>query len=239
MVEKKQTQMFGGESLRYVSSYIHRKRGKDEAINLAIKGFMTQPLKSILDVGCGNGEFLFDWKNYFGIEKAVGVEPSEDAVKLLRKKWKAEDCINFQSAFAHHLPFESDSFDLVTSWSVLHWIGRNEYLQSIGELIRVCSKYLCVMDFVAHQDYMTPYHHLNGLYTYKQDFDSVISASGIMRRIEVLRYWVDPQSNTLCMISEEDLKPFDENIVSYHARKLVVYEKDFSHLPIKTEIDFS
>lgn len=94
------------------------------------------------------------------------------------------------------------------------------------------------MDFVARNDYRTPYHHRDGLYTYKQDFDNLISASGIMRRLEVLLWWVNPQNDELCMLEQKDLEKFEGNNISYHARKLVVYEKDYSHLPIRTENDF-
>lgn len=184
MKERKQTEAFDAESYRYISSYIDSGGRRD---TITPESMIKGSVNSILDVGCGNGDFLSDWKQVFSAKKAVGVEPSEGGVELLKEKWKQNTEMDFHASFAHDLPFETDSFDLVTTWSVLHWIGRNEYLQSIGEMMRVSSKYLCVMDFVAKHDYRTPYHHSDGLYTYKQYFDKVITASGIMRRLEVLR----------------------------------------------------
>jgi ubiquinone/menaquinone biosynthesis C-methylase UbiE len=235
MKEKKQTEQFNLESYRYISSYINDKEKPDLIIPQSLK---SKTIETILDVGCGNGVFLNNWKNFFSTKRAVGIEPSEDGIKLIKKKWQKEKGLNFQSSFAHNLPFESDSFDLVTAWSVLHWIGRNEYLQSIGEMIRVCSKYLLVMDFVAKKNYRTPYYHAKGLYTYKQDFEILINASGIMKKLEVMRWWVNPQNGKVSFLKKGDLDQFEGNNISYYARKLVVYEKDYSLLPIKNESDF-
>ena len=141
MDEKKQTQEFDLESYRYISSYINDRGRKDPIVPQSIN---KKLVNSILDVGCGNGEFLNAWKNHFSVGgSAVGIEPSAEGIDLVKEKWRQDETLAFQSSFAHELPFDSDTFDLVTTWSVLHWIGRNEYLPSIGEMIRVCSKYLC------------------------------------------------------------------------------------------------
>ena len=49
------------------------------------------------------------------------------------------------------------TFDIVLVWSVLHWIG-NEYLQSIGEMIRICNKF-SDNGFCCQRDYRVSYHH--------------------------------------------------------------------------------
>jgi ubiquinone/menaquinone biosynthesis C-methylase UbiE len=195
-------------------------------------------IKSILDVGCGNGDFLYSWKQHYQAQEAMGVEPSSEAVRLLKEKWVGVNGMEFCSAFAHNLPFDTDSFDIVTVWSVLHWVGRNEYLQSLGEIIRVCNRYLIVMDFVAQDDYRVPYSHKDGLFTYKQDFQKVIEGSGIMKSIETIRWWVDPEDNKLHVINEKDLKPFEKNILSYHARKTVIFEKDYDFIQVKDSASF-
>lgn len=233
MIPIDQTREFKGESLRYVSSHLHN--------NLDFKNVFPNSvgnIRSILDVGCGNGDFLYSWKQYYQAEQAMGVEPSQEAVKLLKEKWGAVSEMQFFSAFAHSLPFETDSFDLVIVWSVLHWVGRNEYLQSLGEVIRVSGRWLVVMDFVAQKDYRVPYSHKNGLFTYKQDFQPLVEYSGIMKAIEVIRWWVNPTDNTLYLINEKELDLFEKNILSYHARKMVVFEKNYEALPIKENKDF-
>jgi hypothetical protein len=39
-------------------------------------------------------------------------------------------------------------------------------------------------------------------------------------------------------LKESDLEVFDKNTLSYHARKLVVYEKDYELLKVCSENDF-
>jgi hypothetical protein len=145
--------------------------------------------------------------------------------------------LEFKNAYAHRLPFETDSFDIVIVWLVLHWIGRNKYLQSLGELIRVCKKYLVVMDIVGQKDYRTPYSHKEGLFTYKQDFERIVINSGIMHSIEERRWYVDPENGNLCFIKKAQLNSFDKSI-NYHSRKMIVFQKDYEALPVKSEDDF-
>ena len=236
MKEKEQTKEFDSESYRYISSDIDNEE--------MIGGFLfpkcidDKNVEKILEIGCGNGAGVNEWKKKYRSSTAVGIEPSSDGVALLKKKWSNVDGLYFESAFAHNLPFESDTFDIVKSWNVLHWIGRNEYLQSIGELVRVCRRYLCVMDFVASKNYRVKYHHKEGLYTYKQDFEPIISACGVMKPIEVLRYWVDPTNERIEHLKDTELKSFEGNKLSYYALKMVVFEKDYDLLPLKKEDDF-
>jgi ubiquinone/menaquinone biosynthesis C-methylase UbiE len=82
-----QTNEFESESYRYVSSYLNDSYTKSEVF---LKELPTDQVKSLLDVGCGNGEFLLAWKNHFNATKVVGVEPSQEAIKLLREKWSKE-----------------------------------------------------------------------------------------------------------------------------------------------------
>lgn len=234
MTIRDQTYEFENESLRYIKTYKDNDINSDLILPNTLK---EKKITSILDVGCGAGQVLHHLQTYFSANRAIGIEPSAEGIELLRKNPKFEN-ISFESAFAHKLPFETDSFELVTAWSVLHWIGRNEYLQSIGELIRVCSKYLLVMDFVAAQDYRTPYRHVEGLYTYKQNFDNIISNSGIMRQVEVKQWYVEPNSGQVVNLTSSDLEQFERNPISYYARKLVLYEKDYQLLQEREQLSF-
>lgn len=234
---KKQTENFRKESLRYVSSYLNdESKGqflKDEEI------FESFTPTNVLDVGCGNGNSLESIVSRFNCNGS-GVEPSSEAIELLKHKFKDSKKMSFYSSSAHSLPFEIDSFDLVWAWSVLHWVGRNEYLQALGELVRVSSKYLIIMDFVADEDYRTPYRHDKNFYTYKMDFESAILSTGIIDKVYEKRWWVDPneKKEKLSFISESQLKPFLGNAINYHSRKMVVFEKNYNRLQTLDANDF-
>lgn len=94
------------------------------------------------------------------------------------------------------------------------------------------------MDFVAAQDYRTPYRHVEGLYTYKQNLDNIISNSGIMRQVEVKQWYVEPNSGQVVNLTSSDLEKFERNPISYYARKLVLYEKDYQLLQEREQLSF-
>ena len=232
---KDQTNNFEKESLRYVSSYLNYAPQRLSLLDEEV--LKKAAIKNILDVGCGNGLSLLSLCEGFSAH-GVGVEPSNEAVNLLKDKYLKNPVLSFEAASAHSLPFEADAFDLVTICSVLHWVGRNEYLQSLGELVRVTSNYLVVMDFVASEDYRVPYHHDLNFFTYKMDFEDLILKSGIMQKVIEKRFWAPPGIEQLELITESQLTPFLGNHLNYHARKLVIFKKNYNLLPIHQESDF-
>lgn len=151
-----QTNAWDSQSLRYVKSTIETSevpKGFEHFVG-TFPGHIN-PAK-ILDVGCGGGGWLRAMVSTFNGSTGVGLEPSAEAIKLLQKKHANCASISFVQGSAHQLPFSSNSFDLVFAWSVLHWIGRDEYLQALGELIRVTSSILVIMDFDPLDLYRTP-----------------------------------------------------------------------------------
>ncbi len=236
-----QTNEFESESLRYVSSGLRKKKTILLKKKLIPKLIPENKVNSMCDIGCGSGENLKFWKTHYNLKKAIGVEPSKKSIKILKKKFSNEkkNGFDFKYAYAHKLPFENDSFDIVLVWSVLHWIGRNEYLQSIGEMIRICNKFLVIMDFVAKEDYRVPYHHKGGggFFTFKHDFEKIVVESKIMQPIERVRYWIDPTNEKLSILKKKQLDPFSKH-VNFHSRKLVVFKKDYNLLKIKTKNEF-
>jgi len=232
-----QTDSFINESFRYVSSYLNDKKIYNFVENEEI--FEEETILNVLDAGCGNGNNLYSLVEKYGC-KGCGIEPSEDAINLLSDKFKNNDNIEFKAGSVHQIPYDTEFFDMAISWSVLHWLGRNEYLQSIGELIRVTSKYLIIMDFVASKDYRTPYHHDDRFFTYKMDFEPLVLGSGIMEKVYERRWWVNPNDETgeMINISSPALCPFLGNQINYHARKMVVFRKNMEILPLHTSDNF-
>ena len=235
--ESDQTEAFGSQSLRFVQSHMHDSTPAPAWV-LDSPTLHANPIDTVLDVGCGAGIHLASIVDRFDASIGVGVEPSHEAVALLTHHYRDDQRLAFQTGSVHQLPFPSDSFDLVSCWSVLHWVGRNEYLQALGELIRVTRRHLLVMDFVAAQDYRVPYSHSEGLFTYKQDFVPAVLASGIMRVSQEGRWWDGHEPGRVERVDETDLDPFPENPLSYHARRAVIFTKDYGVLPTYSANDF-
>jgi ubiquinone/menaquinone biosynthesis C-methylase UbiE len=92
----------------------------------------------LLDIGCNWGRWSIAAarKGY----KVLGVDPSLGAVLAAKRLAKAEGFeIDFVVADARSLPFRSNIFDTVFSYSVLQHFSRHDAEQTIGEVARILS----------------------------------------------------------------------------------------------------
>ncbi len=235
--ESHQSAGFVKESERFVSTHLDDYPSAPSWL-LELPLLHEAPIASVLDVGCGPGTYLESVVNHFDAKRGAGVEPSPQAIRLLEDRYAEDSRLSFHEGFAHSMPFETDQFDLVVCWSVLHWVGRNDYLQALGELIRVTRRHLVIMDFVADEDYRVEYHHDARFFTYKMDFTVPVLASGVMRIAHDRRWWEGPEGDAPEVLTPDRLEPFLGNPLSYVARRACLFEKDYEKLPLLTEGDF-
>ncbi len=88
-------------------------------------------VKSILDVGCGDGTITNSlYKKFF----AVGLDRSVNALKFVQA--------NKVSASAAYLPFSDNSFDMIFSSEMLEHLPDEIFYSAISEMKRVARKYL-------------------------------------------------------------------------------------------------
>jgi ubiquinone/menaquinone biosynthesis C-methylase UbiE len=103
-------------------------------------GVLTELAKisfeSFLDVGCSEGMYLLAVKNKYPASTLYGVDFSAIGLK------KAKDCVgpisSFACADAAHLPFRSNSFDLILCSETLEHIVDDIY--AFKEIQRICRK---------------------------------------------------------------------------------------------------
>jgi ubiquinone/menaquinone biosynthesis C-methylase UbiE len=114
----------------YATDPIEKKRIEE------IYKIIPKDVKTILDVGCGNGSFLnflLKTNKYNGL---MGVDFSQEALKYVKTE-KIGGNIS-------ELPFENNSFDLVTCLEVLEHLTEEEFNKGIAEIQRVSKKYIIV-----------------------------------------------------------------------------------------------
>jgi 2-polyprenyl-3-methyl-5-hydroxy-6-metoxy-1,4-benzoquinol methylase len=81
--------------------------------------------KRVLDLGCLDGYALLTVANHVKqVEKAVGVDLSEDGIKLATKRAKQENlpCIFFQDAIETFLEECTEQFDLILMFEVIEHV---------------------------------------------------------------------------------------------------------------------
>lgn len=93
------------------------------------------PEETVLDIGCGTGEFerllLADNPQ----QRMIGVDISEEMLLLARQKCHAYPNVTFQTASALALPFTNNSFDIVVSASTFHYF--DDPVAALEEIKRV------------------------------------------------------------------------------------------------------
>jgi ubiquinone/menaquinone biosynthesis C-methylase UbiE len=91
--------------------------------------------KRVLDVGCGTGRGVLD----FAAEAAfaAGADASLDMLSFAARKAAGEKRCSFSAAYAQQLPFNSESFDVVTSLNFLHLFSVETQALMVGEMKRV------------------------------------------------------------------------------------------------------
>jgi len=99
--------------------------------NLSPQQNSPQQNFTILDAGCGTGKNM-EYLQKYG--KVHGLDFSEEALQFCRKRGLK----NLMQGEIEHLPYEDNTFDLVTCFGVLYHQGIKDDFKAIQELQRVC-----------------------------------------------------------------------------------------------------
>ena len=110
----------------------------------------------ILDVGCGKGFILYEFKKLLPNSEIKGLDISSYAIKNSKDEIKK----NLVLGHANSLPFEKDYFDLVISLNTLHNLHCYDMKKALSEIERVgkSNKYICV------ESYRNEFEKMNLLY---------------------------------------------------------------------------
>lgn len=109
----------------------------DDARVRIVTAAIPADVDSLLDVGCGNGLFL----NYLvtsgrSFKRLHGVDRSLTALKYVE--------VESSQASIESLPFEDQSFDLVTCMEVIEHLPGDIYATALNELQRIARKYVLI-----------------------------------------------------------------------------------------------
>jgi ubiquinone/menaquinone biosynthesis C-methylase UbiE len=90
---------------------------------------------TVLDIGCGTGEFENLILRDNPDQQITGVDISEQMLLVAKQKFQAYPNVNFHIAGASNLPFANQSFDVVVSASAFHFF--DDPVTALAEIKRV------------------------------------------------------------------------------------------------------
>jgi SAM-dependent methyltransferase len=102
--------------------------------NYMLKNDSWMAAKTVLDAGCGPGEFVFEHQSIFSNKKYLGIDISETFINLARKKFIIKkDQFHFEKRDL--LEVFNGKFDVTLLWAVL------QHVTSVGAALDNLSKY--------------------------------------------------------------------------------------------------
>lgn len=106
---------------------------------------LTQNSK-ILDIGCGKGFLLYEFKKLLPDAEVCGLDISQYAIKNAKPEIKEF----LLEGHANKLPFNDKYFDLVISLNTLHCLYCYDLKKALDEIVRVSKnnkQYICVESY--------------------------------------------------------------------------------------------
>ena len=133
----------GDRSINY-GGYKYIENRWDLVINNLCEFYALPEKAKILDIGCGKGFFLYDFKLYKPNTSIYGIDISKYALQNAKEEIKE----NLVLGNANDLPWDDNYFDLVVSINTLHNLYSFDLEKALKEMERVGkNKYLCVESY--------------------------------------------------------------------------------------------
>lgn len=126
-------EFFDGDRLYGYGGFEYMPRFWQPVIPDLVSHFGMTQESSLLDVGCAKGFMLYDLLQQLPDMKVRGADISAYAIEHAKPEVKAY----VQVADARSLPFEDNSFDVVTSINTVHNLERDECAVALQEIMRV------------------------------------------------------------------------------------------------------
>lgn len=108
--------------------------------------------KTLLDIGCGTGQLVCKLRR-LGVD-ARGLELSRDALELANDEVKPF----LKQGNMEKLPYENNTFDMVTSFDVLEHIERSKLQKVVNESVRVAKKMVLHKIYTQENKFLHIFH---------------------------------------------------------------------------------
>ena len=129
-------EFFDGDRSTGYGGYYYNIKYWDKVVDDFINHYDLNEGSKILDVGCGKGFMLYDFKRKIKNLNIKGLDISNYAIQNSLEDVKKDLIVGN----ACELPYENNSFDLVISITTIHNLENHDLKKSLTEINRVSKK---------------------------------------------------------------------------------------------------
>lgn len=95
---------------------------------------LTKNLGDVLDIGCGRGGGLSVYRDYYSTNSLTGLDLNPNQIEFARQ---VHPNIDFFQGSAMELPFEAESFDIITNVeSANYYVYYDDFLDSVKRVLK-------------------------------------------------------------------------------------------------------
>lgn len=115
------------------------------------------PIKSLVDVGCGNGLFLLHLHSYVPSMQMTGLDISPDAIKVAKKQlaeWNSKGSIlpiDFHLQKESKFNYRKNSVDVILATLVCHHLSDEELVDFFQRALLAANKAVILNDLYRHK----------------------------------------------------------------------------------------
>ena len=122
----------------YFDRFVRATTREPEFKRRLVEGIDARPSAAILDLGAGTGTLALQLKERWPDARVTGLDADPEILAISRRRTaEAGREIEFVEGFSNELPFEDESFDLVTSTLFFHHIDTDTKAATLREVARV------------------------------------------------------------------------------------------------------
>jgi SAM-dependent methyltransferase len=185
-----ETEWLGSQEAAFLEgeadAWFRRNQGSNAAVSAddpildALRVIQLPERGTLCDIGGSSGRFAAGFLRDYPRWTARVVEPSLEAIHAGRESFPSIEFL--QGSISNPIPdFHGTAYDLVLVSGVLCWVDRSLISRAIANTDAAVADggVLVISDFDPPFPRANPYSHLEGLFTYKQDYVACFLALGI------------------------------------------------------------
>lgn len=138
--------------------YIHGNYFQNKVSETFRKSFSVQPFGSILDIGCGDGQYSNSLAKELKNGQILGIDDSEEMIKYANQHWACKNLFFEVHSIEEFHP--AQAFDFALSFWCLHWTNIDKSFPNIFHALKNGGQLYAVFSSFSNNSVLQIWHEL-------------------------------------------------------------------------------